>query len=188
MPDMHPELSPESTLPSFRWGWLLAYGLLLILTGIVAVTNPLATGIVTGLLIGFTIAFYGILAIVAGLSAMSGHARWTELVLGVFALVAGGLVIMMPLAGSATLIWMLGFWLLAAGIAEIISAFRISMDRGWRLFLGIIHIILGLLLVFMDLRGNLVLLAMLISVSFLARGIFVVWFAMAARRVTNTLS
>jgi len=188
MPDIQTEPLSEVAFPKIRWGWVLAYGVLLILTGVVALIDPLATGVVTGIFIGFTIAFYGVIAIAAGISFLSGGIRWIELILGVMALVVGGWLIMMPLVGSVTLVWMLGAWLTVAGIAEIVSAFQTRADRGWRIFLGIVHIALGMLILFMDLTENLVLLAVLISISFLSRGIFLIFLAVAGRRTARMLS
>src|SRR3546814_12400966 len=57
------------------WGWILAYGVIVFLVGLLALFNPLATGMATGLLIGVMLVVYGIFAIIAGVSSLSRRAR-----------------------------------------------------------------------------------------------------------------
>src|SRR3546814_1240618 len=60
------------------WGWILAYGVIVFLVGLLALFNPIATGMATGLLIGVMLVVYGIFAIIAGVSSLSRSARRSE--------------------------------------------------------------------------------------------------------------
>src|SRR3546814_20602022 len=71
------------------WGWILAYGVIVFLVGLLALFNPLATGMATGLLLGVMLVVYGIFAILSGLSSFSRPARWMALLLGGLGLLAG---------------------------------------------------------------------------------------------------
>src|SRR3546814_1835344 len=102
------------------WGWSRAYGVIVFLVGLLALFNPLATGMATGLLIGVMLVVYGIFAIIAGVSSLSRRARWIELLLGVLGIVAGAVTIFNPFAGALSLVLLIGAWLLVSGIFEIV--------------------------------------------------------------------
>lgn len=187
IPDTPPPSNParaHETAPAKNgWGWILAYGIIVLLIGIVALLNPVATGFATGILLGIILLFYAGAAIVAGLSALSQRARWTEILLGVLALVAGVFVLSNPFAGALSLVWAIGAWLLIAGIFQIIGAFRMTQDRGWRLFMGIIDAVLGGFLLFGGPAIGLVWLAIAVGISFLLRGLFLILVAFGVRNL-----
>ena len=67
----NPEIAPDpeplaeqdallgtSRLRSARWGWIFAYGALVILIGILALANPLATWLATGVLFGLMLLLF----------------------------------------------------------------------------------------------------------------------------------
>lgn len=178
---------PLSADPARRtgWGWVLAYGLLVMLIGLFALLNPLATGFATGLLLGAMLLVYGILAIAAGLSPLSPRARWIELLLGALSILAGILTFFNPFAGALTLVMLIGAWLLVIGIFEIAGAWRAPYDRGWRLLLGVLDAVLGGLLLFSGPATGLGFLAVAVGLSFLFRGSFLILLAMGLRRLGN---
>ncbi len=176
-------LSRPSAGRTTGWGWILAYAVLVILIGILALANPMATGLATGVLISVILLIYGGTAIAAGVSALSKRARWTEIALGVLALVAGGLVLLNPFAGALSLVWAVGAWLLVAGIFQIVSAFRAAHDRGWRLLLGVTDAVLGGLLLFSSPALGLAWLAVAVGISFLLRGFFLILLALGIRKL-----
>lgn len=165
------------------WGWVLAYGILVILLGFLALLNPLATGLATGLFLGVVLLIYGVSAIASGISALSRRARWVEILLGVFSILAAVLVIFNPFAGALSLVFLIGAWLFVIGVFEIVGAFRSPHDRGWRLLLGIIDVILGGLLLFANPTTGLAFLAFAVGLSLVFRGIFLVILALGLRRI-----
>lgn len=167
------------------WGWILAYGVIVILIGLLALLNPLATGVATGFLLGVMLVVFGIFAIAAGLSSLSGRARWIELLLGMLGIVAGAVTIFNPFAGALSLVLLIGAWLLVSGIFEIVSAFRTAHDRVWRLLLGVLDVVLGGLLLFSGPATGFTFLALCVGISFLFRGIFLVMLALGLRRMAR---
>jgi len=167
------------------WGWILAYAVLVIAIGILALVNPIATGFATGVLVGGMLLVYGVMAIAAGLSALSNRGRWIELLLGILALIAGVVILFNPFAGALSLVWAIGAWLLVAGVFEIVGAFRSAEDRGWRLFLGAVDVVLGALLLFSGPAIGLTYLAFAVGFSFLFRGIFLILVALGIRKLTH---
>lgn len=170
---------------SSAWGWILLYGVILIAIGYVAFTNMLASAVATGVLLGASLAIYGVVAVIAGFSAMAGRGRWIEVALGLIALIAGIVTLTNPVSGAVSLVWLIGAWLLVAGIFEVISVVKISVDRGWRLFMGVMDIVLGGILFFSSPGQSLAILAVIVGISFLCRGILLVFLAFFVRRLTR---
>lgn len=168
------------------WGWVLAYGIFLILGGILAFINPIATGFVTGVVFGVGLVIYGVSAIIAGFSALSTRSKILEILLGVIAILAGAFVLFDPFQGAASLGWAIGLWLLASGILQIIYVFQGGHDRGWRLLLGLIDVVLGGYLVISGPLVGLAFVAAMVGFSFLFRGIFLVTLAFTLRKAVRT--
>jgi len=77
----------------------------------------------------------------------------------------------------------MGFWLLLSGIFQIVGAVRVAFDRWWRLFLGIVDLVLGGILLFAGPLPSLAFLALLVGISFLFRGLFLLMLALGLKRM-----
>ncbi len=77
------------------------------------------------------------------------HTAWGwKLFMGVISIIAGGAILMYPIAAAVALpqifVWVLGFWAVVQGIVMLIMAFK---GGGWGAgILGAIGIVLGLIL------------------------------------------
>jgi uncharacterized membrane protein HdeD (DUF308 family) len=167
------------------WGWVLAYGILLLLIALVVIANPLVAGVATGLLIGVVLVIYGVAAIAAGWTSLSQRARWVEVLLGLLALVAGIFAILNPVAGALSLVWAIGAWLTVSGGFQIAFALKARHDRGWRLFLGVLDVVLGLILLFSNPATGLAFLAVIIMISLVVRGVFLILLANTLRKLSQ---
>lgn len=178
-----PDSPPLARDMAGSWGWVLAYGVLLVILAVLLLGNPYLTGLATGWLLGILLVVYGILAIVAGLRWMAGGARWIEVLLGILAVAVGLYALWNPLIGALSLLWAIGIWLLVAGGFQIAHAFRTRENRLWWLVLGVLDVILGLVLAFSGPIAGLAMLAFLVSLSFAMRGVFMITAALALRRL-----
>jgi len=177
-----PSSDPLSTRAGGRWGWLLAYGIIVVVIGFIALTNPLATGLATGILLAVGLLLYGVTAVISAVSALSERGRWIELLLGLLAILVGIVVAFSPWLGALSLIWAIGFWLLVSGVFQLVTAMRFRTDRWWRLFLGLLDLALGLILISAPPGPAFAYLALLVGISLLFRGAFIIMLALALRR------
>ncbi|MFC0205486.1 HdeD family acid-resistance protein [Novosphingobium soli] len=168
--------------PGKTWGWVLAYGLLLAAVALIVLLNPLVAGVATGLMLGVVLIVYGVAAIASGVTALSARGRWLEILLGVLALVAGIFAVADPIAGALSLVWAIGVWLVVSGGFQIAFAVKARHDRGWRLFLGVLDVLLGLVLLFAGPLSGLAFLAVIVAVSLTVRAVFLIQLAMALRK------
>ena len=94
---------------------------------------------ITGMTVSGWRVVWGVLLIIAGVLAV--------LMPGVAALATAFAVVMLPLAGIASLALLVGAFPFASGIARAGLAFRMKPPRGWGwvLFDGVVSIVLGIL-------------------------------------------
>ncbi len=162
-------------------GWIFAYGLLLMAIGIIALARPLATGLATGLFIAFLLLAGGVAGLVAGFSGRGWRSNWLDAVTGLLSLLLGLLVLADPFAGALSLVWMIGLWLLLVGAFELVAAMRSSTHRGLLALLGALDVLLGIGLLLVGPVAALMMLAVMVGVSFLFRGAFLVLLVLRLR-------
>lgn len=168
--------------PGNSWGWVLGYGILLLVVALVVLVNPLVAGVATGLLLGVVLLVYGVAAIAAGWTSLSTRARWVEILLGVLAVIAGLFAIINPVAGALSLVWAMGAWLLVSGGFQIAFALKARHDRGWRLLLGGLDVVLGLVLLFAMPATALAFLALIVAISLTVRAVFLIQLGLALKK------
>lgn len=130
---------------SKKW-WVLALrGVILLIIGILSFTNPL----VWITFAGAYMLIDGVGVLAAGFGPQpSGQSRWPLLLVGILGIVAGLIVLLNPVIGGLSLVWVIGAWAIVTGILEIISAIalRKEIDNEWWLILtGVLAVIFGLL-------------------------------------------
>ncbi len=119
-----------------NWGWGIFVGVLGILAGLVVLSRPLASAILTQL---FLVYFLGITAIVSGITSIVTGYRLRKEIRGEWSMFFGGLIwaifgvllLTSPLMSAVVLIWIAGIFSIVAGIIMIILGFRLrSLAKG----------------------------------------------------------
>lgn len=129
-------------------GWGIALGIVLIISGILAIALPLATAIALSLLFGWLFILGGIGQVVyAFLTRPLGSFIW-KLLLGIFYLTSGVVVLFSPGIAAVTLSLILGISILVQSVTQVIHAFQMRPDYGWGwvLFSGITGVILSIII------------------------------------------
>ena len=117
------------------WGWKLFTGILGILAGGIIISGSvgadvttldrlmttMTVGVAFAWVIGFLGIFYGIVALIA---AFRGGG-WGAGIMGVLAIVFGFIIMANPITTALGLPFVIGIWLLIAGISLIFAAFRL---------------------------------------------------------------
>lgn len=129
---------------------LIVIGILLIVCGGVFAFMPGAT------LVTLT-AFAGAMLLVSGIFAIFNYFRfrdtdfvsgWT-IFYGILDILLGLMFLIHPILLAGVIPWLIGIFIVAFGIYEIIAAFKVRKAGvsmwGWALFSGILEIILGIL-------------------------------------------
>lgn len=100
-------------------------GLLLFIAGVAAIRNPLASLTVLALFIGIAWIVEGIMSLT---EVESGGSRWYAIAYGIISIIAGVVVLFLPVSSLAALVVFGGIALVVLGIVEVVRAF--SFGRG----------------------------------------------------------
>jgi uncharacterized membrane protein HdeD (DUF308 family) len=177
---------PQVTQPITGNWWALALrGVLAILLGLVALTRPGVTLAAVVLLIGAYMFVDGVVAIMASLRGMRTGDRWGwMLVEGIIGIVAGIIVFRTPATAAMVLVWLVAFWAIMHGAAEIGAGIRLRkiIEKEWLLILaGALSLALGIFILMRPGIG-LVLLMTWIGVYALFAGIVTLVLAFRVRK------
>ncbi|WP_114952447.1 HdeD family acid-resistance protein [Sphingosinicella terrae] len=167
------------------WGWVLVLGIVLVVAGVLAILQPIATSLATGIILAWLLIAGGIFAVVAGMTDLRAVGGWIYVLLGLLSVLAGIIVMINPFSGVLSLVWAIGAWLVLAGLLQLAGAARAPAGKGWLVFLGLVDIILGIALMIMDPFSALFFLAVAIGVSFVVRGAGAILFALGLRRLSR---
>jgi uncharacterized membrane protein HdeD (DUF308 family) len=98
-------------------------GVLLVVTGIIAIRNPLNTLVVLGLVIGISWIVEGVAAIV---ETAPDSSKWFGTLFGAISIVAGIVVLLSPLDSVAILAVIAGIFLVVSGVMQVVQAFTLG--------------------------------------------------------------
>jgi uncharacterized membrane protein HdeD (DUF308 family) len=133
------------------WGWLCAFGVLTLLTGLVALTWPGGAIAVLAVVFGVQLLVGGVFWLVTAVALREeGSVMPVALVvlLGVLAVIAGVLVLLYPFSTALALVLLLGAFWVVNGIIETAHAIahRGEHSRGWAIASGVLSLLAGLAL------------------------------------------
>lgn len=131
------------------WGWLLALGILMAVLGVVGLGMTYWLTVVA-------VFWFGILAIIGGVSQILDafhHSGWKSIlwhvVIGVVYVIAGIVLITMPISSAFWLTLFLAIMLVVVGVSRIIMAFSLRGHGNiwlWVALSGVVSIVLGILI------------------------------------------
>jgi len=129
-----------------NWGWFLAFGIGLVLLGILAIARAVAATVISVMFFGW------LLVIAAGIEVAQAImvGKWAGLyhhwLAAVLFAVVGALLIWRPVASAEVLTLLMGAFFLVAGLFQLITPFVVSLpDWGWHALSGLITLLLGIL-------------------------------------------
>ena len=108
--------------------WLGIAGLLEVVIGVVLIRHLDLSKALIGLLIGLTWIVQGVVALLAGILGTEGRSRVWPIIFGVISIIAGAVVVAVPLNSVHVIAVLIGIWFLVIGILEIISGLFLRSD------------------------------------------------------------
>jgi uncharacterized membrane protein HdeD (DUF308 family) len=162
----------------------------LIIFGILAIALPIASSIGIAMVIGWLVLFAGIAQFVHAFQSEGiGHIVW-KLVVAVFYVVAGAYLIARPALGAAGLTLVLGTFLFAEGVADVIAYFSARKNGAspWMLLDGIVTLVLGFMIWNRWPVGSLWVIGTLVGISMIMTGTTRLMMALAVRKLASHVS
>jgi uncharacterized membrane protein HdeD (DUF308 family) len=129
-------------------GWLIVAAILFIALGAFAIVEPMVAGLGVALLVGWLLIFGGISHFVSAFEGGGAKRVIFQVLAGIVFVVGGYYFVTHPLLALSTLTLFLAGMILAVGVCEIVTYFRLKGEQasGWMLFNGIVALILGALI------------------------------------------
>lgn len=153
------------------WGWILAYGILSVVLGVMAFIWPFAATWAATLVVGAFLFAAGALSIGAGLFGRGAEGRAYLIGFGILSLLVGLLIAFDPFAGALSLTLVVAAWLAVRGIMEIGLGAGMKRARGMMIGLGVINLVLAAVVLATLPWSALTLPGFVLGVSFLIGGV-----------------
>ncbi len=129
-------------------GWTIAFGVLLILIGLLALMAPLIAAFAVTVLLGWLLLLGGLAHLIVSWHLRRAGGFVWELLIGLAYIVIGIFLLAHPVAGLVALTAFLGCYLFIKGIFELIMWFQLRRlhGGGWVLFDAIVSLLLSALI------------------------------------------
>ena len=127
-----------------NWGWFLAFGIGLLLLGILAVVRSVSATVVSMLFFGWLLIIASGIEIVqlAMVGKWAGH--FQHVLAAVLFGVVGVLMVWRPVVSAEILTLLMGAFFLVTGLFQLIEPFWIGLPGwGWHVLNGLIALVLG---------------------------------------------
>jgi uncharacterized membrane protein HdeD (DUF308 family) len=133
-----------------HWGWVLFFGIITLVLGVLALAWPGHTLIAIAVVFGVQLVVMGVFRFVASFAFpdLSGGTRVLYALLGVLSLIIGLYALRHVLITIVALALLLGIFWVVNGTTELFTAISLRElpNRGWSIFSGILGIIAGIIL------------------------------------------
>jgi len=165
-------------------GWYIAAAALLIVLGIFGIIEPGIAGLGVTLLVGWLLIFASVMHFVAAFKGGGAKQVLFQVLVGLVYLIGGGYFLTHTIMGVATLTLLLSAIILAEGVIEIVSYFRMRGEGAsfWLLVNGVITLLLGCLIFFHWPSSSVWAIGTLVGINLLMTGITRLMFGLAARK------
>ncbi|MGC1784409.1 MAG: HdeD family acid-resistance protein [Acidobacteriaceae bacterium] len=167
-----------------NWGWLLVWGIVLIVLGAIALVDSVYVTVVSMLLFGWVLLIAGIVEAVQAIRHRKGGHLFLHAMNAVLAIVIGVMLLRNSLVGALVATLLLSVYFVVAGIFRIVSALAVRVPgSGWALTNGIVTLILGILVWAQWPISGLWVIGMFIGIDLILFGWSQVALAIAVRRI-----
>jgi uncharacterized membrane protein HdeD (DUF308 family) len=171
-----------------HWGWVLFYGVITLLAGVVALAWPGATLLVIAVLFGVQLIIAGIFRFAAAFAAddASGGTRVLYALLGVLSVIIGLYAVRHILLTLLALVLLLGIFWVVNGTIELFTALsrRGMPARGWTAATGVLSLLAGVVVLIYPGPG-LFSLTIVLGVWLLIYGVMEITAAFRLRRLAH---
>jgi uncharacterized membrane protein HdeD (DUF308 family) len=169
-------------------GWYLAAAVLFIVLGIFAIVEPGVAGLGVTLLVGWMLAIGAVFHFIAAFKGRGAKQVIFQVLIGIVYAIGGFYFLTHTIMATGTLTLLLAGIILAEGVIEVISYFRLRKEgaSGWLLSNGIITLALGALIWFHWPSSTVWAIGTLVGVNLLMTGISRLMFGLAVRKIAGT--
>lgn len=164
-------------------GWQVAWGIVLIVCGILAVLMPEIAALATAVVFAWLLIIGGACELAYAVHTRGHPGYGWKLASGVLTLVLGIAILVLPFAGVASLALLVGAFLLVGGISRVILGRRVRPQRGWGwiLFDGLLSIVIAILIASRWPQSSLAFIGLLTGFTLIITGVWRLMLRLPAR-------
>jgi uncharacterized membrane protein HdeD (DUF308 family) len=130
-----------------EWWWFLVLGIVLVLSGIVALVYPFVASVAAVMVLGVSLLLSGVATIVTSFWAGKWSALLLQLLIGVFYAVIGFIIMDTPVASTVSLTLVVAAMFIVVGIMRSVAALAIRFPQwGWSLLSGVLTTVVGVVI------------------------------------------
>lgn len=130
-----------------EWWWFLVLGILLAVSGVVALVYPFATSVAVIIVLGVSLLISGVATIVTSFWAGKWSALLLQMLIGIFYAVTGFIIMDAPVAATVNLTLVVAVLFIVVGIMRSVAALVIKFPQwGWSLLSGALTMIVGVVI------------------------------------------
>lgn len=168
-------------------GWYLAAAVLFIVLGIFGIVEPGVAGLGVTLLVGWMLVAGAVFHFFAAFKGGGAKQVIFQILVGIVYAIGGIYFLTHTIMATATLTLLLAAIILAEGVIEVVSYFRMRGEgaSGWLLLNGIITLLVGGLIWFHWPSSTVWAIGTLVGVNLLMTGITRLMFGLAVRKVVT---
>ena len=129
-------------------GWVIVWGVSLIVAGIVAIVEPAVAAVATALLLAWLFLLAGIVELIYAYQQRAHDGLAWKVISGLISLALGIYMLVFPMASIASLALLIGAFLFASGVSSALLAFKLRPRQGWGwvLFDGVLSIAIAMMI------------------------------------------
>jgi len=160
------------------WGWFLAFGICLLLLGVVAVARSVTATIVSMLFFGWLLVLACIIEVTQAILVGHWVGFFHHLVAAILFGVTGFLIVTRPLLGAEVATILMAVFFLISGLFQFVGSWWVALPGwGWQALDGIIAFVLGLFVLAQWPASGLWVIGLFIGIDLIFYG--VAWIALA---------
>lgn len=171
-----------------NWGWFFAWGLLLLILGLCAISVAAFTTLISVIFLGALILISGIVIIIDSFKFWRGKGGGfiLHLIMGILYVVVGAMLIESPILGAISLTLILGVFYLVLGAVRVIYSLSLRTPSwGWSFVSGLIALILGLLILANWPAASLLIIGLFVGIDLLFVGWTYIMVSLFGRSLLN---
>lgn len=170
-----------------EWWWFLILGVMLLLSGLLALVYPFVASVAAVIVLGASLLVSGVATIVAAFWTGRWSAMLLQLLIGIFYAVTGFIIMDAPIASTVSLTLVIAVLFIVIGVMRSVAALTIRFPQwGWSLLSGALTALVGII-VYKNLPETaLWAIGTLVGVQLFFDGWYWIMLSLAVRRIPTT--
>lgn len=167
------------------WIWMVLFGVISLIGGILALANPLAATLAATVLAGWVFTLLGVLQVIQAFRVPGWPGFIWALLFGILVLAVGLSLIFNPLAGMVSLTLLVAVLFIVIGAVKAMYSFSLRPISGWGWVLasGLVSVVLGVMILANFPWSAVTVLGILLAIELISNGVLFLLLGLGLRKV-----